>query len=116
MTRPDLDSIRAETLEYPRNTRLIWKFPLRPWSIFIDIPEGATILSAGAQGDDVVVWARCNPNAPKVSRLVAAHPTGVRIPPALGGLGETIDESPDGQKLGKSGEVEGSSSSGRGAL
>lgn len=66
-----------------RNTRLIWKFELRPWSIFIDVPKGATLLSAGAQGESIVVWARCNPNAPKVSRLVAAHPTGGPLPPAL---------------------------------
>lgn len=71
--------------EYPSNTRLIWKFDLRPWTIFIDIPQGATILSAGAQGGDVVVWARCNPNAPKVSRMVAALPTGSTIPPTYEG-------------------------------
>jgi hypothetical protein len=70
------------SIEFATNTRLIWKFELPPWSIFIDIPQGATLLSAGIQGDDIVVWARCNPNAPKVSRMVAAHPTGVPFPPA----------------------------------
>jgi hypothetical protein len=71
--------------EYPPNTRLIWKFELRPWSLFIEAPKGATILSAGTQKGEVVVWARCNPDAPKVSRLVAALPTGTPIPPACEG-------------------------------
>jgi hypothetical protein len=64
---------------------VIWKFPLRAWSIFLDMPKGAQILSAGAQGDDVVVWAECDPDAPKVSRMVAAAPTGHPLPPAYDG-------------------------------
>jgi hypothetical protein len=55
---------------------VIWKFTLRPWSIFVDIPAGAKVLSAGAQGDEVVAWALCDPDAPKVPRLLAAVPTG----------------------------------------
>ena len=66
-------------------TEVIYKYPLRPWSIFIDIPRDANILSAGAQKDDIVVWAAVNPAEPLVSRLVAAHPTGIRIPFALRG-------------------------------
>lgn len=62
---------------------VVWKFELRPWSIFIDMPKGAVVISAGAQGTDVVAWALCDPDAPKVSRLVAAHPTGIPLPPAM---------------------------------
>lgn len=65
----------------------VWKFELRPWSIFLDMPAHAEILSVGVQGEHptetAVVWALCDPDAPKVSRLVAAHPTGVPLPPAM---------------------------------
>ncbi|HTE62790.1 MAG TPA: hypothetical protein VK631_20715 [Solirubrobacteraceae bacterium] len=63
----------------------MWKFELRPWSIFIDMPKGAELLSVGVQGETAVVWALCDPDAAKVSRLVAAHPTGPALPPALRG-------------------------------
>jgi hypothetical protein len=62
---------------------VVYKYPLRPWSIFLDIPQGARILSCGAQGSEVVVWVLCDPDAPRVGRIVAGHPTGVKIPPAL---------------------------------
>lgn len=61
----------------------IWKFALRPWSIFVDLPRGAELLSAGAQDHDVVVWAVVDPDAPKVKRKLAAVPTGPAIPPGL---------------------------------
>lgn len=61
---------------------VIYKFALRPWSIFIDAPKGGILLAVGAQGDDVVAWFRCDPDAPKVSRHVAAYPTGVPLPEA----------------------------------
>jgi hypothetical protein len=64
---------------------VVWKFELRPWSVFMDVPEGATLLSVGAQRGDVVVWALCDPEARKVRRLLAAHPTGVELPRALRG-------------------------------
>lgn len=63
----------------------IWKFELRPWSIFIDMPQGAKILSAGAQGDSIVVWALCDTEALKVQRLVSATPTGVMLPASYQG-------------------------------
>lgn len=67
----------------------VWKFELRPWSIFIDMPKGARLLSVGVQGappvETAVLWALCDPSAPLVSRLVAAHPTGPTLPPALAG-------------------------------
>lgn len=66
-----------------RRTTVVWKFPLRAWSIFLDVPMDATVLSVGAQGLDVVAWLLCDSQAPKVTRLLAAHPTGVPLPPAL---------------------------------
>lgn len=62
---------------------VVWKYPLRPWSIFLDVPQGARILSCGAQGNDVVVWVLCDEDAPRVSRILAGHPTGSPLPPAL---------------------------------
>lgn len=64
---------------------VVWKFELRAWTIFQDVPKGAEILSAGAQGlgEHIVVWARCDPNAPKVSRALFAHPTGTPIGTAM---------------------------------
>ncbi len=64
-------------------TPVIWKFTLRPWSIFVDLPKGAEVLSVGAQGPDVVVWAMINPDALRVKRKLAALPTGQPVPPAL---------------------------------
>lgn len=61
----------------------IWKFTLRPYSIFHDLPKGAELLSAGAQGLDVVAWAKVDPDARKVKRKLAALPTGQPIPPGL---------------------------------
>jgi hypothetical protein len=62
---------------------VVWKYPLRPWSIFLDVPEGARVLSCGAQGKEVVVWVLCDDDKPRVSRILAGHPTGTPIPPAL---------------------------------
>lgn len=59
---------------------VIWKYELRPWTIFLDIPQGAKLLAVGAQGSDVVAWFRCNPDARRVPRMVAAFPTGVELP------------------------------------
>jgi hypothetical protein len=64
---------------------VVWKFELRPWTLVLDVPRDAIVLSAGVQGDDIVAWAICDPKAPKIPRLIAAHPTGVPLPPALVG-------------------------------
>jgi hypothetical protein len=64
-------------------SEVIWKFELRRWTIFLAVPQGARVLSAGAQGGDVVVWALCDPDAPKVRRLLAATPTGPPLPRAF---------------------------------
>lgn len=81
------DSAQSGTIAaYTRavdHTWVVWKFELRPWSIFLDMPKDAVVISAGVQGNDVVAWALCDPNAPKVSRLVAAHPTGIPMPRAM---------------------------------
>ena len=59
---------------------VIYKYPLRPHSVFIDVPLGAKLLAVGAQDDDVVAWYRVNPNLGKRPRVCAAFPTGVDLP------------------------------------
>jgi hypothetical protein len=64
---------------------VIWKFPLRPWSIFLDVPRGARVLSVGAQDREVVAWATVDPDAPRRPRILSTVPTGAPVPPALKG-------------------------------
>lgn len=59
---------------------VVWKFTLQPWALYHDLPDEAEIVSAGAQGEDIVIWAVCDDQAPKVERMVFAHPTGVPLP------------------------------------
>lgn len=63
---------------------VVWKFELRPWTAFIDMPRGARILHVGAQrqgGQEVAcVWALCDPNARKEPRYIVAVPTGQDVP------------------------------------
>jgi hypothetical protein len=73
---------------------VVWKFPLRPWSAFIDMPADARILYVGHDGTDACVWALCDPNRPKKPRYVAAIPTGDEVPrPAVTYVGTfMVDE------------------------
>jgi hypothetical protein len=43
------------------------------------------VLSVGAQGEEVVAWARCDSEAPTGARTLGAVPTGVALPPWLEG-------------------------------
>lgn len=63
----------------------MWKFELRPFAALLELPQGAQLLHVGAQGSKAYVWALCDPEAPKMRRGVAAHPTGVDLPPVLHG-------------------------------
>jgi hypothetical protein len=62
--------------------RVIYKYELRPLS-FARVPKGAKVLAAGAQGEEIVAWLLVDPDAPHVSRMLAAHPTGVELPHAF---------------------------------
>lgn len=64
---------------------IVWKFRLRPWTIFIDVPRGARVLSVGAQGSDVVAWLLCASDEPVAPRLLAAWATGEVLPRAAEG-------------------------------
>ena len=43
----------------------------------VEMPEGARVLSAGAQNGEVVVWALVDPHAKTVLRRFAIYPTGL---------------------------------------
>lgn len=67
-------------------TRVIYKYELRPWTLFLDVPKGATVLSVGTQEpESIVAWLLVDPDAPRVSRMLAALPTGVELPYAYEG-------------------------------
>lgn len=74
---------------------VVWKFPLRRWSAFIDMPEGARIISCGQQDGELCVWALCDSDAPKVPRYVAALNTGRPVPPPAGEFIGTV-QMPNG--------------------
>lgn len=59
---------------------MIWKLRVDPWTGITAAPRGSTILSAGVQEDEIMVWARCDPAAPLVARDVYAYATGERLP------------------------------------
>ena len=48
--------------------------------IKVELPEGATILSVQTQDEEVMVWARVNPNAVQVSRWFVIIGTGHDVP------------------------------------
>lgn len=67
------------------DVRVVWKFTVpapgptgRSW---IDAPADAKLLSAGMQGDEMVVWALVDPEdqEPGLFRLIVAN-TGMTVP------------------------------------
>lgn len=62
--------------------RTIWKFPIELTfeMQLIELPKPARILSAGVQGNDIVIWAVVDPEAEPQNRLVQVVPTGGRVP------------------------------------
>lgn len=62
----------------------VWKasHDPRPGVAVIEVPEGAELLSAREQHDQVAIWFRCDPEAPKTQRRVALCMTGSPAPTA----------------------------------
>lgn len=56
----------------------IWKFTLEP-VCELQMPEGATVLSVGVQGENICLWAMVNPDAPKVTRSFVGFGTGHEV-------------------------------------
>lgn len=59
--------------------RQIWKFPLAPDQIFIEIPKGAEILTVQVQHGAPCIWAIVNPLEEKEKKQIRIIPTGVDI-------------------------------------
>ncbi|EIL4347344.1 hypothetical protein LLL46_003594 [Salmonella enterica subsp. enterica serovar Saintpaul] len=62
----------------------IWKYVLEP-QITLDMPAGATILSVGAQGDDICLWARVDTDAPAEPRRFLVAGTGMPLSESFNG-------------------------------
>lgn len=65
--------------------KTIWKYVLVPkrgtFNILIDIPKGATVLTAREQGDDICIWAEVNPEEPfEETRIFEVFGTGHEMP------------------------------------
>jgi hypothetical protein len=61
--------------------RTIWKEILQPASVQeINIPAGAELLCAREQREEICVWYRCDPSAPRESRSIAIVGTGGSAP------------------------------------
>lgn len=61
-------------------SQLIYKFILEMQEIQnIQMPKGAKLLSAQFQGDDLCLWALCDPNQPHMHRKIRLEGTGHEI-------------------------------------
>ncbi|WP_269581880.1 DUF7352 domain-containing protein [Roseibium sp. Sym1] len=59
----------------------IWKFTISPTDeVSIQMPEGATVLSAGVQGETMCLWAQVNPEKKTVVRRFYVVGTGHLMP------------------------------------
>lgn len=64
---------------------MIWKEALQFLDVQeVNIPEGAEILCAKEQFENICIWFRCDPAAPKVARTIAIVGTGNPVPSADG--------------------------------
>lgn len=57
----------------------VWKFNLSAITTTLDLPEDSRILSVGAQGDFICLWALVDPEARKVKRTFKFYGTGWNI-------------------------------------
>jgi hypothetical protein len=55
--------------------RRIFKYRVQPF-MGASMPEGAAVLSVGAQGPHIVAWATADADAPLVMRELIVRPTG----------------------------------------
>ena len=58
----------------------IWKYPLSPREVQdLSMPDGAEILTVQTQKEQVCLWAKVDPQAPKVIRTFGVFGTGWEI-------------------------------------
>lgn len=62
--------------------KTIWKYEARGGGdrFSLEMPKGARALSAGIQGQDIVIWAAVDPDEPAVRHDFAVHGTGHNVP------------------------------------
>ena len=58
----------------------IWKFEVPAASLPIAMPQGAKILSAGVQGESIMIWALVIPDAKVIRRYLFVYGTGHQVP------------------------------------
>lgn len=59
--------------------KTIWKYPLAPGRNDVTMPWPAQILTVGAQGDRVSIWALVDPGAARITRAVDVVATGQEL-------------------------------------
>ncbi len=59
--------------------KTIWKYKLDSGYTFLEMPEGADLLSVQVQDDEWTLWARVDPDAQTVKREVFVCGTGKEI-------------------------------------
>lgn len=59
--------------------QVVWKYDLQPGRNELSMPEGGKILTAAAQFDTPVIWAKVDPDRTRVRRTVLAVVTGERV-------------------------------------
>ena len=59
--------------------KTIWKITLAPDNVF-QVPVGAEILSVHAQRDEICLWMKVDPDAPREPRRFTAYATGGEVP------------------------------------
>jgi hypothetical protein len=65
-------------------TKTIWKYVLIPEKLTISIPEGATVLTAREQGNEICIWAEVYTEKPLETRTFEIYGTGHNLSTGMG--------------------------------
>lgn len=57
----------------------VWKFEIPTKDFLVRMPRDARILSAGVQGNEIMVWAKVDPLADPIMRRLPVYGTGHEI-------------------------------------
>lgn len=69
----------------------VWKTVLKPAHVQdIDVPDGAELLCAREQFNQMCVWFKCDPDAPTTKRTLAIVGTGHAAPPGARYVGSCM--------------------------
>ena len=64
--------------------KTIWKFVLDPRHLTLDMPQGAVVLTAREQRDEICIWAEVDPSAINEARFFDVFGTGHDLPTGMG--------------------------------